>query len=469
MNVSCLYSLHLTKAEEMKGWVLKKNCTTKIIFGLFVVNIVFLQLYRLYGHHVQFNVPNGSELSLNKFLIIDTTTHKTTEVSISKMRQKEINPNAANENTETSEALSVSLFMRLTSIHKKRFYCDFLRTMVLFWPSSYGMLVLVFDKESANDRALAKIVRAQFSRSFSDRILEIAFEPLPRNHDTLLKLPWRSRGTGYNRQIWSSFYIDLYTKSSIIAWVDSDSAFAAAVTRHSMFNGTRLRVIGTDCTLKESHFIRSCDKSVLLSLGLPAVSDFMLHFPVYIYRNTFKNCRKYLIKRHQSEDFEEVYKYISARSKICPVTTVLNYAWHFERDQYDWSFKICSGPLDKFNRRFQSKAKIRTEDIRPILANPQLSVHTGKPNSAFESAQLILTSYCLSNKEAGLKARHCINESDYQITNSLILFKYGRAPETCVGNMKGICLDILKRHYRLVGSEIKSKKTYNGLERRRES
>ena len=36
----------------------------------------------------------------------------------------------------------------------------------------------------------------------------------------------------------------------------------------------------------------------------------------------------------------------------------------------------------------------------------------------------------------------------------MILFKYGRAPEPCNGNLKFTCLVVLDRHYNLVGSEI---------------
>jgi hypothetical protein len=137
--------------------------------------------------------------------------------------------------------------------------------------------------------------------------------------------------------------------------VDSDTAFSTSVTRKSMYNGTRLRVIGTDCTLLRAEFARRCVKSAEISIGLPAVADFMLHFPVYIYRDTFANCREYLMRRYKARNFEEVYRDISAYGFICPVTTILNYSWHFERDHYDWNLKICTAPLDKYNKRFQTQ------------------------------------------------------------------------------------------------------------------
>jgi hypothetical protein len=149
----------------------------------------------------------------------------------------------------------VTLFMRMTGMHVKRFYCDFLRTAVLFWPASYGKLVLVFDQESSLDHKLANILERQFHQFFPDRKLEILYEPLPMNYETLLKLPWPKRDTGYNRQIWSSFFNDLYTNDAVIAWVDSDTAISTSVTLNFMYYGTRLRVIGTDCTLLHLHIM----------------------------------------------------------------------------------------------------------------------------------------------------------------------------------------------------------------------
>jgi hypothetical protein len=354
--------------------------------------------------------------------------------------------------------LSMTVFMRMTGLHIRRFYCDFLRTSVLFWPASYGKLVLVFDEESALDRKLAKILARQFKEFFPERKLEILYESLPKNHETLLKLPWRSRGPGYNRQIWSSFFNDLYTKDEIIAWVDSDTAFSTSVTRNSIYNGTRLRVIGTDCTTLRAAFAKTCVRSAEISIGRPAVADFMLHFPVYIYRDTFANCRNYLIRKYKARDFEEVYRNISKYGIICPVTTVLNYAWHFERDRYDWNFMICSEPVNEYNKRFENNATIRPQDIQLVLADPQLSVHTGVPGSAYDCAQLILASYCLSHKAAGHDLPFCKGKRDLPLSNNLILFKYGRAPETCVGVLRATCLAILRRHYDLVGSEIREKK-----------
>jgi hypothetical protein len=61
----------------------------------------------------------------------------------------------------------VTLFMRMTGLHIKRFYCDFFRTAVLFRPASYGKLLLVFDQESSLDQKLANILERTVSSILS--------------------------------------------------------------------------------------------------------------------------------------------------------------------------------------------------------------------------------------------------------------------------------------------------------------
>ena len=50
--------------------------------------------------------------------------------------------------------------------HRRRFFCDFFRTTVLFWPPSYGKIVLVLDEESEMDHEFGEIIpnhiRARF-------------------------------------------------------------------------------------------------------------------------------------------------------------------------------------------------------------------------------------------------------------------------------------------------------------------
>jgi len=124
--------------------------------------------------------------------------------------------------------------------HRTRFYCDLFRTAVLFWPASFGKTVVVLDEESVVDHVYANNLTSQIKQHFPDRKLEVAFESLPKDA-SVLTFKGARKSPGYNRQLWSSFFIDLYTNDPIIAWMDSDVAFLAPVTKATIFNGSRIR------------------------------------------------------------------------------------------------------------------------------------------------------------------------------------------------------------------------------------
>ena len=61
--------------------------------------------------------------------------------------------------------------------------------------------------------------------------LSVYYEPLP-NGTSILKNP--DKPMGYNRQLWSTFFADLYTDSPIIAYMDSDTQFVTPMTKVSV-------------------------------------------------------------------------------------------------------------------------------------------------------------------------------------------------------------------------------------------
>ena len=147
------------------------------------------------------------------------------------------NPNSKHFMVKLSRGTEpITVFLRMAGKlkkHRTRFYCDFYRSTTLFWPASFGKTVVVLDEESEQDHTFAKLLSKQVKEHFPNRKLEVFYEPLP-NDQSILNFPGR-RTPGYNRQLWSSFFIDLYTKDNIIAWMDSDAAFITPVKRHQYF------------------------------------------------------------------------------------------------------------------------------------------------------------------------------------------------------------------------------------------
>ena len=223
---------------------------------------------------------------------------------------------------------SITLFVRTAGKlkeHRTRFYCDLFRTAVLFWPASFGKTVVVLDEESVEDHVYANKLTNQIKQHFPDRKLEVVFESLPKDASVLM-LKNARKSPGYNRQLWSSFFIDLYTDDHIIAWMDNDVAFLSPVTKATIFKGSRIRILGSECSMNFS-WVRNWARVTKIALGFPMVADFMTYFPVYIYRDTFTHCREYILKRFNTSNFEEAFQKIyHGTSLISPVNVMISYA-----------------------------------------------------------------------------------------------------------------------------------------------
>ena len=358
-------------------------------------------------------------------------------------------PNIQN-NTDTPITLFVRMAGKLPR-HRERYYCDLFRTTVLFWPPSFGKTVMVLDEESEQDHVFAEKVTNQTKKYFPDHQLEVLYESLPKNKTTL-DFKGMRRAPGYNRQLWSSFFIDLYSNDSIIAWMDNDVAFFTPVTKSLIFTGTKLRTMGTECTFSYS-LVQEWARTTELALGLPYVADFMIYFPVYIYRDTVTHCREHILKRFNTSNFEEAFRKFY-KGHLSPVSIILSYAWYFEKDRYDWNFKICR-ELTEYNKRFPNDHAIGPEYVNDFLPEPQTAFHVPYGRSLSSN---ILISYCLSHQAAGNKLNICSSHSA-SLSDNLLLFKHdlqrlnNNLP--CTGNSTNFCLQVLERHYNQVGLEIK--------------
>ena len=127
--------------------------------------------------------------------------------------------NAYAENfRSTPDIPSITLFVRMAGKlkeHRTRFYCDLFRTAVLFWPASFRRTVVVLDEELVEDHAYGNKLTSQIKQHFPDLKLEVAFESLPKDA-SVLTFKGSRKSPGYNRQLWSSFFTDLYTDDHII-------------------------------------------------------------------------------------------------------------------------------------------------------------------------------------------------------------------------------------------------------------
>ena len=84
-------------------------------------------------------------------------------------------------------------------------------------PPSYGKTVIVLDEESQGDHEFGEVVINQTRKHLPEYRLEVSYEALPKNK-SLLEFPGALRDPSFNRQLWSSFFCDLYANDPII-WI----------------------------------------------------------------------------------------------------------------------------------------------------------------------------------------------------------------------------------------------------------
>ncbi|EDO32265.1 predicted protein [Nematostella vectensis] len=357
--------------------------------------------------------------------------------------------------TETPGNHKVTVFLRLTSNeeHKRRLFCYFMRTFVLYWPTYLpGKTVLVFDQESEQDHNFGFEMVNMTTNRFPHHKFEVKYEPLPNK--SALEFSGSPKPPGYNRQLWSSFFIDKYTDDDIIAWMDNDAAYAIPVTASSIFNGDKLRAMGSECSMSIS-WVQTWATTTELALGVPMIADFMTYFPVYIYRDTFTNCRNHILKRFKTNDFVEAFRGFY-KGYISPVCIILSYAWHFERDRYDWSFKMCSN-LAEYNKKLSKDSQIPPENAKVFLPQPQTAFHYRDYVDFLMSN--IRISYCLAKESEAQSIVKC-PARNVSMDRSLILFHHDlqrvESPfdTPCAGEHRAACLKILQEYFQDVKREL---------------
>ena len=296
---------------------------------------------------------------------------------------------------------NITLMVRTAGSSQSRryqMYCLFLRTILLFWPSIYGNLAVILDAEPKGDREFGNTLIKQIQKEYPEYNMQLFYEFLPKRQSMLHH---RGRDFGYSRQLYSTFLVDLYSKDSIIAYMDSDILIRTPITKEYLFRNGKL-IVRADGNFKFG-YSRGWQATTQKALGLPMVVNFMVTFPQLLYRNTVTKCREHIMKHLNTTDFEEAFSLFYGRGAIlCPVCIILSYAWYFERERYDWHFKIHD--LAFINKRLPEGHKVCLEDMDPLF---QGVAHVFRDKKWHQ--ELILAGYCLSMKAQGNPSPKCKN------------------------------------------------------------
>lgn len=358
---------------------------------------------------------------------------------------------------EPSSKFTIESVLRMPSTkkHVGRMLCDFLRTASLYWDASYGPIVLILDKESEDDEYFpGKFLNLKLPFKF-----RLEFEPSPPNKARFSAVAAKGRRHfGYFQQLYSSFIMDRFVKSSSIAWFDTDIYLTSVITKDRILRDGKLVVKGMN-TFQNQSIVRIWDKQTKAFLGFPSVSDFMSYFPAFIYTSTIKNCREFIMKRFKRDKWEEAF--VDAVEQALdgdveewrigkfpsPVIILFTYAYIFEHDLYDWHLDLGHESLEKYNQRFVSfPFEVSSKDLSPEL---HFSIHAAYYPTHVEA---LTTTICHTYLAKGGKSipEHC---KSVKGTN-MLLFEFSVDPyenhfEGWCGGQAGKvqCANMVRDHY----------------------
>jgi len=206
-------------------------------------------------------------------------------------------------------------------------------TMEMFFYTTQFDFKLILDDESKGDHMWGECLAPEYP------FMDIQYESNPENweelfHGTAFWEVGHYARPGYDRQQWSTFYMDKYADPNheIIRVIDGDGCFYTHMTRENFLapDGRILLRVGNGTSHYEN------DK---VALGFDENSyELMWHnrMPIFFWKSTFENARAHIAKRYNTT-FDEAFKQFSL-AKYSQFNIIGNYALKFEADRYEFKF-----------------------------------------------------------------------------------------------------------------------------------
>jgi len=247
-----------------------------------------------------------------------------------------------------TENKKVSIIVRTYHKDKQILIDNLISTLNIFVNRNLFKFVVVLDEESKEDHFLGEYLLK------NDYVDSVIFEKLPNDWKDLFKgISFESPRNrwGYDRQQWSTFYMDKHSEDDIIGVVDSDSTFFTYITKENIFtNDGRVIVnaylITPENVKKANPLFRKCEIKNILKYGNAYINDKVAlkeespyecmltnRMPMWFWRSTYENCRKHIEKKW-GIPFDEAFK-IFSRKKYSQFNILLNYVVKYEPERYN--------------------------------------------------------------------------------------------------------------------------------------
>lgn len=236
---------------------------------------------------------------------------------------------------------SVEILVRTYHGDEQQLRDNLLPTLRIFVNRREFRFTAILDEESSADHTLGD----QLSREgICDRVI---YEALPRDWKRLFQgvaFPPPYNRWGYDRQQWSTFYMDAHSDRDVLGVVDSDATFYSYLTRKNIFSADG-RINLTVCRpssaspwkiarmlARSEHGCAYRNDKVALGEESPYECMMNNRMPIWFWRSTFAACRNH-IARHWQVSFDAAYENFS-RAPYCAFNILANYAIRHEPEKY---------------------------------------------------------------------------------------------------------------------------------------
>ena len=228
-------------------------------------------------------------------------------------------------------------------------------SMEMFFDTSQFDFKLILDDESKGDHMWGACLTPEYP------FMDIQYEANPENweelfHGIAFAKHARYARPGYDRQQWSTFYMDKYAENNheIIGVIDADGCFYTHMTRENILtpDGRILLRVGNGTSHYEN------DK---VALGFDEkVYEFMYlnRMPIFFWKSTYENARAHIAKRYNTT-FDEAFKQFSLR-RYSQFNIIANYALKFEADRYDFKFHTDLEGVVSFGSNYCQRGSVVT-------------------------------------------------------------------------------------------------------------
>ena len=236
---------------------------------------------------------------------------------------------------------SVEILVRTYHGDEQQLLHNLIPTLKIFVNRREYRFTAVLDEEATADHVLGDRLSAQ---GLCDRVL---YEPLPPNWRQLfpgVAFPPPYNRWGYDRQQWSTFYMDAYSERDILGVVDSDATFYTYLTRQNILSDEEKIILSVyRPTVKSpSYLVRRLARSEdgcayrndKLALGeeSPYESIMTNRMPIWFWRSTYAACRDHIARKWNTR-FDAAFE-IFSRAPYSAFNILANYAIKHEPDRY---------------------------------------------------------------------------------------------------------------------------------------